>query len=87
MKLLTLGSFKVSGAATEIRYLLHLDTRPNELQVLEDIDLKQAAVKIGAIVCDIHGAPLDLNRHDSTFMNHRGIIYSSDQTIADRIIY
>lgn len=39
----------------------------------------------GAIATDIVGAPLDLNRPDSTFMNHRGALYASNQEIADRI--
>jgi myo-inositol-1(or 4)-monophosphatase len=41
--------------------------------------------ELGAVVCDIHGGPLDLNRADSTFMNHRGIIYSCEQILAKRI--
>ncbi|TAJ12792.1 inositol monophosphatase family protein [Marinilabiliaceae bacterium JC017] len=36
----------------------------------------------GASVGDIHGAPLDLNRPDSTFMNHRGVLFASDQMLA-----
>lgn len=39
----------------------------------------------GAIACDIYSHPLDLNRADSTFMNHNGILYASDQTIAEAI--
>jgi 3'(2'), 5'-bisphosphate nucleotidase/myo-inositol-1(or 4)-monophosphatase len=30
--------------------------------------------------------PLDLNRPDSTFMNHRGILYSTDSNLAQRIV-
>ena len=41
--------------------------------------------EIDAIVSDIYGKPLDLNRPDSTFMNHRGILYATDQTIAESI--
>lgn len=40
----------------------------------------------GAMVSDIHGQPLDLNRSDSSFMNHRGILYSSDISIAKQIM-
>lgn len=29
----------------------------------------------GALASDIYGNPLDLNRSDSTYMNHRGLIY------------
>lgn len=32
----------------------------------------------GGWVSDIHGNPLNLNRYDSTFMNHRGVLYISD---------
>lgn len=38
-----------------------------------------------AFVSDIHGAPLELNRPDSTFMNHRGILYATDSKLAKRI--
>ena len=40
----------------------------------------------GAVVSDVHGHPLDLNRPDSTFMNHRGAIYATDQDLAERIM-
>jgi len=40
----------------------------------------------GAVVSDIEGKPLDLNRSDSTFMNHRGVLYASDQNLAREII-
>jgi fructose-1,6-bisphosphatase/inositol monophosphatase family enzyme len=39
----------------------------------------------GAVVSDIHGQPLDLNRSDSTFMNHRGAVYATDQGLAERV--
>ena len=39
----------------------------------------------GAIATDFHGAPLDLNRPDSTFMNHRGVLYATDATLASQI--
>lgn len=38
-----------------------------------------------AIVTDIHGEPLDLNRADSCYMNHRGILYTTDETLAEKI--
>ena len=41
----------------------------------------------GAVVSDIEGKSLDLNRPDSTFMNHRGVLYASDQNIAREIMY
>lgn len=40
----------------------------------------------GCWVSDIHGQPLDLNRPDSCFMNHRGIIYASDARLATMLI-
>lgn len=40
----------------------------------------------GAIACDSYGEPMELNRPDSTFMNHRGIICSPNRELADRII-
>jgi 3'(2'), 5'-bisphosphate nucleotidase/myo-inositol-1(or 4)-monophosphatase len=40
----------------------------------------------GAVASDIHGNPMELNRVDSTFMNHRGILYSPDKALAEQII-
>ncbi|MGJ8582068.1 MAG: 3'(2'),5'-bisphosphate nucleotidase CysQ family protein [Psychromonas sp.] len=37
-------------------------------------------------VSDINGAPLDLNRQDSNYMNHKGVLYASDQSLAKCII-
>lgn len=39
----------------------------------------------GAVVTDIHGDPLDLNRTDSTFMNHRGVVFATDDTLAGKV--
>ncbi|MEM9614322.1 MAG: inositol monophosphatase family protein [Actinomycetota bacterium] len=39
----------------------------------------------GAVATDIHGAPLDLNRPDSTFMNHRGVLFATDRALAGHI--
>ena len=39
----------------------------------------------GAIACDIHGNPMELNRADSTFMNHRGLLYAGIPSLAARI--
>lgn len=40
----------------------------------------------GAHVSNINGDRLDLNRKDSTFMNHEGILYASNDKIARMII-
>ena len=42
--------------------------------------------ELGAVACDIYGRPLELNRPDSTYMNHKGIIFASDELIAQAII-
>lgn len=39
-----------------------------------------------AIVCDFFGNPLDLNRTDSSFMNHKGVIYASNPNLKEQII-
>lgn len=39
----------------------------------------------GAIATDISGRCFDLNRADSTFMCHRGILFATDETLAQRI--
>lgn len=41
--------------------------------------------EVGAVATDIDGRPLDLNRADSTFMNHRGVLFASDDALARRI--
>ena len=38
-----------------------------------------------AVATNIHGGPLDLNRADSTWMNHEGVLYASDRALAARI--
>ena len=39
----------------------------------------------GAIATDIDGGTLDLNRADSSFMNHRGVLFATDAVLASRI--
>lgn len=39
-----------------------------------------------AWVTNIHGQALDLNRKDSNFMNHQGVIYASDHLIAQEVM-
>ncbi len=41
--------------------------------------------ELGAVATDMNGDVLDLNRHDSTFMNHRGVLFASNQELARRI--
>ena len=41
--------------------------------------------EIGAVATDIHGGLLDLNRADSTLMNHRGVLFATDEALARRI--
>lgn len=38
--------------------------------------------EVGAIAIDLQGNPFELNRPDSTLMNHRGVIFATDQEIA-----
>jgi len=40
----------------------------------------------GAPVGDIQGRPLNLNPSESTYLNHCGVLYSSDRRIADAMI-
>ncbi|MDH5325111.1 MAG: inositol monophosphatase [Gammaproteobacteria bacterium] len=37
--------------------------------------------QLGFSACDFYGERLDLNRKDSTFMNHRGVIYVMDSRL------
>jgi fructose-1,6-bisphosphatase/inositol monophosphatase family enzyme len=39
----------------------------------------------GGYNCDYHQQPLDLNRPDSTFMNHNGVIYCSSKNLLEVI--
>ena len=39
-----------------------------------------------AVACNSYGNPMELNRPGSTFMNHKGIIYTSSKPLADAII-
>ena len=41
--------------------------------------------ELDAVATDIYGDPLDLNRADSTSMNHRGVLYVADATMAEQI--
>lgn len=39
----------------------------------------------GAVATDIYGEPLDLNRADSSYMNHRGVLFATDDLLATRL--
>ena len=39
----------------------------------------------GGVATDMQGGPLDLNRADSSFMNHRGVLFATDEALARRI--
>ena len=39
----------------------------------------------GGIASDFYGNPLDLNRKDSTFMNHKGAIFATSAALAEAI--
>lgn len=41
--------------------------------------------ELGAVATDFAGEPLDLNRADSTFMNHRGALMASNDMLAAKI--
>lgn len=41
--------------------------------------------EIGAYARSMDGSPLDLNRSDSTFMNHKGVLYTSNEEIASKV--
>lgn len=42
--------------------------------------------ELGAHVTDIYGKSLDLNRSESTFMNHKGVLYASNKLIAKKLL-
>ena len=39
----------------------------------------------GAVVSDVFGNSLELNRPDSTYMNHRGALYATNKELAKRV--
>ena len=39
----------------------------------------------GGVACDFYGQALELNRADSTFMNHHGVLFASDAALAEQI--
>ena len=41
--------------------------------------------EMGATACDFTGSQLDLNRKDDTFLNHHGILFASDSSLATAI--
>jgi myo-inositol-1(or 4)-monophosphatase len=41
--------------------------------------------ELGAIATDFHGQPLELNRAESTFMNQRGVLFTTDQALVAEI--
>lgn len=41
--------------------------------------------ELGLPATDIFGAPLDLNRKESTYCNHKGLLYASSTEIAERV--
>ncbi len=42
-------------------------------------------LELGFIASDFYGAALDLNRADSTYMNHRGVLFAVDRKLAEEI--
>lgn len=41
--------------------------------------------EVGAVATDVEGRPLDLNRAASTSMNHRGVLFATNEMLASRI--
>jgi 3'(2'), 5'-bisphosphate nucleotidase/myo-inositol-1(or 4)-monophosphatase len=42
-------------------------------------------LELGYVATDFYGQPLDLNRRDSTYMNHRGVLFATDLSLATDI--
>jgi len=41
--------------------------------------------ELNAVATDFHGQPLQLNRADSLYMNHRGVLYASHQALVSGV--
>ena len=41
--------------------------------------------ELGAVATDVFGEPLELNRAESTFMNHCGVIFATDEALAREV--
>ncbi|MCF6203992.1 MAG: inositol monophosphatase [Methylococcaceae bacterium] len=42
--------------------------------------------ELGALASDIHGKAIELNRPESTFLNHKGVLFTTDIQIARKLI-
>ncbi len=42
--------------------------------------------ELNAVVTDIYGQPLELNRAENLFLNHSGVLYASDKQLAEFIM-
>jgi 3'(2'), 5'-bisphosphate nucleotidase/myo-inositol-1(or 4)-monophosphatase len=42
--------------------------------------------EMGAIASDMYGKAIELNRPDSTFLNHKGVLFTTDKDIAKKMI-
>ena len=42
--------------------------------------------ELNAFASDIYGQPMDLNRADSTFMNHRGLLFAADVGVVQGVM-
>ncbi len=43
-------------------------------------------LEMGAIASDMQGNPIDLNRSESIFLNHKGVLFTTDKVLADSIL-
>jgi 3'(2'), 5'-bisphosphate nucleotidase/myo-inositol-1(or 4)-monophosphatase len=43
------------------------------------------AHELGAVATDIHGQPLELNRSDSIYLSHCGILFATDAELASKV--
>lgn len=41
--------------------------------------------ELNCVASDFYGQPLELNRKESTFMNHRGVVFATDQSMAAEV--
>lgn len=53
--------------------------------VLRATDATCLCREAGAVASDIDGRPMQLNRPDSTFMNHRGLLFAGNIQLAEQI--
>jgi len=79
-----LNACKVLASAINSEAALYVKLPKEKGGSLWDYAASAAMFKqLGLVVSDLYGEPLDLNRSDSTYLNHKGVVYASHTALAN----